>query len=57
MAKIDVVLDVQTIPTNDVEEGLFVSYAGTRQIGDLVPLGAAIVVYVATPIIEVSGSC
>jgi endonuclease YncB( thermonuclease family) len=53
MAKLDVVLDVQTVWTNDVQEGLFVSYAGTRQIGDLVPLGAAIVVYVAQRIIDV----
>ena len=53
MAKIDVVLDVQTILTNDVAEGLFVSYGGTRKIGDIVPLGAAIIVYVAQPIIEV----
>jgi endonuclease YncB( thermonuclease family) len=53
MAKIDVVLDVQTIPTNEIAAGLFVSYGGTRNVGDIVPLGAAIVVYVAAPIIEV----
>lgn len=53
MDQLDIVLDVQAIPTNDVAEGLFVAYGGTRQIGDLVPIGAAIVVYVATRIIEV----
>lgn len=53
MAKIDVVIDVQTVPTNDVAAGLFVAYGGTRNVGDIVPLGAAIVVYVAAPIILV----
>lgn len=52
-ADLDIVLDVQPTPTNDVSEGLFVAYGGTRQIGDLVPLGAAVVVYVATRIVEV----
>lgn len=53
MTKLDVILDVQTVWTNDVEEGLFVAYGGTRQSGDLVPQGAAIVVFVAKRIIEI----
>lgn len=53
MSKIDVVLEVQTVLTNDVEDGLFVAYGANRQIGELVPQGAAIVVYVAKRIVEV----
>lgn len=53
LSKLDVIIDVQTVLTNDIEEGLFVAYGGTRQVGDLVPLGAAIVVFVAKRIIEV----
>ncbi|MCK7487833.1 MAG: lamin tail domain-containing protein [Bacillus subtilis] len=52
LSKLNVILEVQTVLTNDVEEGLFVSYGGTRQVGDLVPEGAAVIVLIAQAIIE-----
>ena len=53
MNKINVVIEIRTYPTNDVPEGLFVSYLN-RNIGQIVPEGAAIVIYIAEPIIEVN---
>ena len=53
ISKISVVIEIRTYPTNDIQEGLFVSYMN-REAGQIVPIGAAIIVYIAEPIIEVN---
>jgi endonuclease YncB( thermonuclease family) len=56
LLKIDVVIEIQTIATNDVEAGTFVSYGRNRVPGDIVNKGTTIIVYIATPIIIVNRS-
>jgi endonuclease YncB( thermonuclease family) len=51
LSLLDVIIEVQTTPTNEVEAGLFVRYHN-RLVGDLVPNGAAVIVYIAEAIIE-----
>jgi endonuclease YncB( thermonuclease family)/beta-lactam-binding protein with PASTA domain len=56
LLKIDVIIEFQTITTNDVEAGTFVSYGRNRVPGDIVNKGISIIVYIATPIIIVNRS-
>ncbi|TNF07154.1 MAG: hypothetical protein EP317_05325 [Bacillota bacterium] len=53
ISKINVIIEIRTIETNDVPEGLFVNYLN-REAGQIVNEGAAIVVYIATPIIVIN---
>ena len=53
MNKINVTLEIRTMETNDVSEGLFVMY-GNRESGQIVNPGALVIVYVATPIVVVN---
>ncbi len=47
LSAIDIDFDIQTIQNNDVSEGYFVQYEGLYITGSAVPLGQAIIVYVA----------
>jgi len=53
LSRLHVISEIRTIATNDVPEGQFVMYLN-REVGQIVPKGATIIVYVATPIIEVN---
>jgi beta-lactam-binding protein with PASTA domain/endonuclease YncB( thermonuclease family) len=53
ISKIDVILEIRTIETNDISEGLFVNYLN-REAGQIVNENAVIVVYIATPIVVVN---
>jgi endonuclease YncB( thermonuclease family)/beta-lactam-binding protein with PASTA domain len=53
LSKINVIIEIRTIETNDVAEGLFVEYLN-RESGQIVNLGAVVVVYIATPLIEIN---
>lgn len=47
----DVIVEIQTIETNDVEEGLFVEYGNNRQAGDIVNDNTVVTVYIAEELI------
>jgi endonuclease YncB( thermonuclease family) len=51
LSLLDVIIEVQSISTNEIAEGLFVRYHN-RLVGDLVPEGAAVIVLIAQAIIE-----
>jgi len=53
LSKIKVIVEIRTTPTNDVIEGQFVSYLN-REVGQIVAINASIIVFIATPIIEVN---
>lgn len=53
LSRLQVVSEIRTIATNDVPEGQFVSYLN-REAGQIVSIGASVIVYVATPIIVVN---
>jgi beta-lactam-binding protein with PASTA domain/endonuclease YncB( thermonuclease family) len=53
MNKINVTLEIRTMETNDVSEGLFVMY-GNRESGQIVNPGVLVIVYVATPIVVIN---
>jgi endonuclease YncB( thermonuclease family) len=54
LTSLDIIIEVQTLLTNDVPEGQFVSYGLNRKAGDILPLGAEVIVFVAQPIITVN---
>lgn len=54
LSKIDIIVEIQTILTNDIEQGLFVSYGRNRYVGEIVPTDTLIIVYIAERIIEVN---
>ena len=54
LASLNVIVGVEIYETNDVAEGLFVSYAGGYEVGDIVPDGTTITVYIATELIIVN---
>ncbi len=53
---LQLVVEIQTVPSNDFAEGTFVGYANGRKIGDTLNPGASVIVYIASPIIEVNRS-
>jgi len=54
LAKIDVVVEIQTRTTNSVAEGLFVDYGNNLDIGDILDDGDVVIVYIATPLVTVN---
>jgi len=54
LAKIDVVVEIQTIFTNDIADGLFVDYGNRLDVGDILDDGDEVIVYVAAPLITVN---
>ena len=53
LLRLHVIVRFEYEETNDVEEGLFIRYGGTRQAGDIVANSAEIVIYIAKPLILV----
>jgi len=54
LAKINVIVEIQTRITNAVAEGLFVDYGNNLDIGDILEDGTEIIVYIAEPLVTVN---
>jgi endonuclease YncB( thermonuclease family)/beta-lactam-binding protein with PASTA domain len=53
LSKLNIITEIRTLETNDIPEGLFVEYLN-RESGQIVNNGAVVIVYIATPLIEVN---
>lgn len=51
LSKINVIVEIQTLETNDVEPGYFVEYGDQLEVGDILNDDAVVVVYVAEELI------